>query len=133
MLRSPFSISCLVAATVARGCKSRDALRALECRTSLLAEVIVFDQIGRIKVLDPWTDLTSICHPGYIYTDPQMTVKAYPHTAVWVPIGCSHGLWGRYSSGVNLEEKSGVGAPKSVRCCPQPRSGNSCDGTGAKP
>ena len=37
------------------------------------------------------------------------------------------------ASGVNLEEKSGVGAPKAVRsCCLQPRSGNSCDGTGAK-
>ena len=23
----------------------------------------------------------------------QMTVKAYPHTSVWVPIGCSTVLW----------------------------------------
>ena len=53
----------------------------------------VFDQIGRIKAPDPWTDLTSGCHLGYIYTDPQMTVKAYPHTSVWVPIGCSTVLW----------------------------------------
>ena len=29
------------------------------------------------------------CHLGYEYTDPQLTVKAYPHTMVWVPIGCS--------------------------------------------
>ena len=28
-----------------------------------------------------------------INTDPQMTVKAYPHTSVWVPIGCSTVLW----------------------------------------
>ena len=60
-----------------------------------LAKVIVFDQIGRIKALDPCTDLTSRCHLGHIHTDPQMTVEAYPHTAVWVPIGCSQGLWGR--------------------------------------
>ena len=53
----------------------------------------VLDQIGRIKAPDPWTDLTSGCHLGYIYTDPQMTVKAYPHTSVWVPIGCSTVLW----------------------------------------
>ena len=59
-----------------------------------LTKVIVFDQIGRIKTLDPWSDLTSRCHLGYIYTDPQMTAKAYPHTAVWMPIGCSQGLWG---------------------------------------
>ena len=31
------------------------------------------------------------------------------------------------ASGVNLEETSGVGAPKVVRCCLQPRSGNSCN------
>ena len=43
-----------------------------------------FYQIGRIKALDSWTDLISICHLGYIYTDPQMTVKAYPHTEVEV-------------------------------------------------
>ena len=54
-----------------------------------LAKESVLDQIGRIKALDPWTDLTSGCHLGYIHTDPQMTVKAYPHTEVWVPIGCS--------------------------------------------
>ena len=60
-----------------------------------MAKVIVLDQIGRIKAPNPWTDLTSGCHLGYIYTDPQMTVKAYPHTAVWVPTGCSQGLWGR--------------------------------------
>ena len=60
-----------------------------------MAKEIVLDQIGRIKAPNPWTDLTSGCHLGYIYTDPQMTVKAYPHTAVWVPIGCSQGLWGR--------------------------------------
>ena len=34
------------------------------------------------------------------------------------------GSLGRESSGVNLEGKYGVGAPKSVRCGPQPRSGN---------
>ena len=35
-------------------------------------------------------------------------------------------------SGVNLEEKSGVGVPKAVCCCSQPHSGNSCDVAGAK-
>ena len=44
-----------------------------------------------IKAPDPWNDLTSRCHLGYIYTHPQMTVKAYPHTSVWVPIGCYRG------------------------------------------
>ena len=50
----------------------------------LAKEIGFFYQIGRIKALDPWTDLTSRCHLGYIYTDPQMTVKAYPHTEVEV-------------------------------------------------
>lgn len=36
------------------------------------------------------------------------------------------------ASGVNLEEKSGVGVPKAVRHCHQPRSGSSCDDAGAK-
>ena len=54
-----------------------------------LAKEIVLDLIGRIKAPDPWKGHTSRCHLGYIYTDPQMTVKAYPHTTVWVPIGCS--------------------------------------------
>ena len=54
---------------------------------------MVFDRLGRIEALDPWNDLTSGCHLGYINTDPQMTVKAYPHTSVWVPIGCSWVLW----------------------------------------
>ena len=36
------------------------------------------------------------------------------------------------ASGVNLEGKSGVGAPKAVRRCLQLRSGSSCDGAGAK-
>ena len=58
-----------------------------------LAKESVLDQIGRIQAPDPWTDLTSRCHLGYIYTDHQMTVKAYPHTSVWVPIGCSTVLW----------------------------------------
>ena len=58
-----------------------------------LAKESVLDQIGRIPAPDPWTDLTSRCHLGYIHTDPQMTVKAYPHTSVWVPIVCSHGIW----------------------------------------
>ena len=48
----------------------------------LANESSVLDQIGRIKAPDPWTDLTSICHLGYIHTYPQMTVKAYPHTSV---------------------------------------------------
>ena len=55
----------------------------------LAKEIVFVYQIGRIKALDPRTDLTSRCHLGYIYTDPQMTVKAYPHTESWVPIGCS--------------------------------------------
>ena len=59
----------------------------------LAKEIVFFYQIGRIKALDPWTDLTSGCHLGYIHTDPQMTVKAYPHTKGWVPIGCSTVLW----------------------------------------
>ena len=54
-----------------------------------LAKEIVLDLIGRIKAPDPWKGHTSRCHLGYIYTDPQMMVKAYPHTTVWVPIGCS--------------------------------------------
>ena len=54
-----------------------------------LAKEIVFYQIGRIKALDHWTYLTSGCHLGYIHTDPQMTVKAYPHTEGCVPIGYS--------------------------------------------
>ena len=58
-----------------------------------LAKESVLDQIGRIKAPDPWTDLTSGCHLGYINTDPQMTVKAYPHTSVRVPIGCLTVLW----------------------------------------
>ena len=36
------------------------------------------------------------------------------------------------ASGVNLEEKSGVGFPKAVCRCTQPHSGNSCDVAGAK-
>ena len=41
----------------------------------------------------------SICYQNatnfepYIYTDPQMTVKAYPHTMAWVPFGCYWVLW----------------------------------------
>ena len=50
---------------------------------------MVFHQIGRIKAPDPWNDQNMKgCHLGYINTDPQMTVKAYPHTMVWVTIGC---------------------------------------------
>ena len=40
--------------------------------------LIVLDQVGRIKAPDPWKGHTSRCHMGYIYTDPQITVKAYP-------------------------------------------------------
>ena len=58
-----------------------------------LAKERVFDRLGRIEALDPWNDLTSRCHLGYINTDPRMTVKAYPHTSVRVPIGCSWVLW----------------------------------------
>ena len=36
------------------------------------------------------------------------------------------------ASGVNLEEKSGVGVPKAVCRCTQPHSGNSCNVAGAK-
>ena len=58
---------------------------------------MVFDRIGRIKASDPWKDqnIKDVIWGGggYIYTDPQLTVKAYPHTMVWVPIGCSQGLW----------------------------------------
>ena len=44
----PFSITCLVAATVAKGCKSRDALRALECRTGLYMLKIVLYQAQQL-------------------------------------------------------------------------------------
>ena len=54
-----------------------------------LAMEIVFYHTGMIKALDPWTDLTSRCHLGYIHTYPQMMGKAYPHTEVWATIGCS--------------------------------------------
>eukprot|EP00745_Piridium_sociabile_P043280 TRINITY_DN8831_c0_g1_i6.p3 TRINITY_DN8831_c0_g1~~TRINITY_DN8831_c0_g1_i6.p3 ORF type:complete len:110 (+),score=10.60 TRINITY_DN8831_c0_g1_i6:354-683(+) len=36
------------------------------------------------------------------------------------------------ASGVNPEEKSGVGVPKAARGCLQQRPGNSCDGAGTK-
>ena len=44
----PFSITCLAAATVAKGCKSRDALRALECRTGLLYLSVVRHVVRRV-------------------------------------------------------------------------------------
>ena len=43
---------------------------SLFCLGIQLAKEMVFDQLGRINALDPWTDLTSRCHLGYIHTDP---------------------------------------------------------------
>ena len=40
---------------------------------------MVFDRVDRIKAPDPSKGHTSRCHMGYIYTDPQLTVKACPH------------------------------------------------------
>ena len=60
-----------------------------------LAKEMVFDQIGRIEAPDPWKDQNIKDILGYINTDPQLTVKGYPHAMVWVPIGYFLGSWGR--------------------------------------
>ena len=51
---------------------------------------MVFDRVGRIdlEAPDPWKDQTSRMSSG-VHNYTQLTVKAYPHTMVWVPIGCA--------------------------------------------